>query len=125
LISDSILTQLPVPLLCISSTPRAPPRSAPASIATPSSSLVSATEWTLRIGERSVDQNPMAGIGNIGELSDIVAVQQIVEIVLPPAGPDAFVRGAFVYAGMLPQSSVRDYRDGRVKPNATNTVSRG
>src|SRR5215472_3673649 len=44
LISDSMLTQFPVPLLCISRTPRAPPRSAPASSATPSSSLVSATE---------------------------------------------------------------------------------
>jgi hypothetical protein len=45
----------------------------------------------LRISERSVDQDPVAGIGHIGELSDIVAAQQIVEIVLPPARPDAFV----------------------------------
>jgi hypothetical protein len=45
----------------------------------------------LRIGERSVDQDPVAGIGHIGELSDIVAAQKIVEIVLPPARPDAFV----------------------------------
>ncbi len=48
----------------------------------------------LRIGERSVDQYPVTGIGHIGELSDIVAAQQIVEIVLPPARP-----GALVYAG--------------------------
>src|SRR5438105_4772113 len=46
LIKDSMLTQLPVPLDCISRTPRAPPRSAPASSATPSSSVVNATEWT-------------------------------------------------------------------------------
>jgi hypothetical protein len=86
------LTQLPVPLLCIKRTPRAPPRSAPASIATPSSSLVSTTEWTSgSASDRSIDQDPVAGIGHIGELSDIVAAQKIVEIVLPPDRPDAFV----------------------------------
>jgi hypothetical protein len=45
----------------------------------------------LRIGERAVDQNPVPGIGHISELSDIVSPQQIIEIVLPSAGPDAFV----------------------------------
>jgi hypothetical protein len=43
LVSDSMLMQLPTPLLCSSKTPRAPPRSAPASNATPSS-VVKATE---------------------------------------------------------------------------------
>ena len=45
----------------------------------------------LRIGERSVNQDAVAGIGHLGELSDIVAAQQIIEIVLPPARPDALV----------------------------------
>jgi hypothetical protein len=44
----------------------------------------------LRVGQGSVDQNPVAGIGHIGELSDVVAAQQIVEIVLPPVRADAF-----------------------------------
>ncbi len=46
LISDSMLMQLPTPLDCISSTARAPPRSAPAISATPSSSVVRAMERT-------------------------------------------------------------------------------
>ena len=46
----------------------------------------------LRIGERAVYQDPVAGIGHVGELSDIVAAQQIVEIVLPAARLDALVR---------------------------------
>jgi hypothetical protein len=55
LISESMLTQLPTPLLWASSTPRAPPRSAPARSATPSSSVVSATEWTSgSASERSI-----------------------------------------------------------------------
>jgi hypothetical protein len=36
-------------------------------------------------------QLPVAGIGHIGELSDIVAAQQITKIVLQPARHDAFV----------------------------------
>jgi hypothetical protein len=73
----------------------------------------------LRIGERSVDQNAVAGIGDIGELSDIVAAQQIVKIVPPSARPDAFVD-----AGCSLKSSVRDYCDGRMKPSATTTANR-
>ena len=38
-----MLMQLPTPLDCISSTPRWPPAQAPASSATPSSSVVSGT----------------------------------------------------------------------------------
>ena len=41
--SDSMLMQLPTPLDCSSRTPRSPPSHAPASIATPSSSVVSVT----------------------------------------------------------------------------------
>jgi hypothetical protein len=36
-----MLMQLPTPLLCMRSTPRSPPSQAPASIAMPSSSVVS------------------------------------------------------------------------------------
>jgi hypothetical protein len=39
----SMLTQLPTPEDCISNAPRAPPSHAPASTATPSSSVVSVT----------------------------------------------------------------------------------
>ncbi len=39
-VSDSMLMQLPTPLDCINSTPRWPPAQAPASSATPSSSVV-------------------------------------------------------------------------------------
>src|SRR5262249_55175047 len=46
LIRESMLMQLPTPLDCISSTARAPPRSAPAISATPSSSVVSGIECT-------------------------------------------------------------------------------
>ena len=42
-VSDSMLMQLPTPLDCISSAPRWPPSQAPASSATPSSSVVSGT----------------------------------------------------------------------------------
>ncbi len=42
-VSENMLTQLPTPLLCIRSTPRWPPSQAPASSATPSSSVVSGT----------------------------------------------------------------------------------
>jgi hypothetical protein len=42
-ISDSMLTQLPTPLDCISSAARWPPSQAPAASATPSSSVVSDT----------------------------------------------------------------------------------
>jgi hypothetical protein len=42
-VSESMLTQLPTPLLCIRRTPRSPPSHAPASSATPSSSVVSGT----------------------------------------------------------------------------------
>ncbi len=42
-LSDSMLTQLPTPELCISNTPLAPPIQAPTSMATPSSSVVSVT----------------------------------------------------------------------------------
>ena len=79
--------QLPTPLRCISRTPRAPPRSAPASSATPSSSVVSATECTSGIGQRAVDQDAMPGIRHIGELRDVVAAQQIVELVLQLTEP--------------------------------------
>jgi hypothetical protein len=41
--SDSMLTQLPTPLDCISSAERSPPSQAPAASATPSSSVVSTT----------------------------------------------------------------------------------
>ena len=41
--TDSMLMQLPTPLLCISSTPFCPPSQAPKSWATPSSSVVSVT----------------------------------------------------------------------------------
>jgi hypothetical protein len=43
LASDSMLTQLPSPLDCISSAERSPPSQAPAASATPSSSVVSTT----------------------------------------------------------------------------------
>src|SRR5438477_6463619 len=43
--SESMLMQLPTPLLCISSTPRSPPSQAPASMAMPSSSVVSITDF--------------------------------------------------------------------------------
>ena len=42
-VSESMLTQLPTPLLCIKRTPRWPPSQAPARSATPSSSVVSGT----------------------------------------------------------------------------------
>jgi hypothetical protein len=35
------------------------------------------------IGERAVDQDPVGGIRHTSELGDIVAAQQVVEIVLP------------------------------------------
>jgi hypothetical protein len=55
----------------------------------------------LRIGERSVDHDPVAGIGHIGKLSDIVAAQQIVEIVLPSARCVAFAHaGCSLHAGI-------------------------
>src|SRR6516164_4712715 len=41
LASDSVLMQLPTPLLCISRTPRSPPSQAPAKMPMPSSSVVS------------------------------------------------------------------------------------
>jgi len=82
-ISDSMLMQLPVPLLCTNRTGRAPPKSAPASSATPSSSVGQCDRMRLRIGERPVDQKPVAGIRHIGELSDIVPAQQVIEFVLP------------------------------------------
>ena len=79
-----MLMQLPAPLDCISSTPRAPPRSAPASIATPSSSVVSATEWTSgSASERSIRTRCPAS-GHVGELGDVGRPQLIVEAVLPP-----------------------------------------
>jgi hypothetical protein len=37
----------------------------------------------LRVGERAVDQHPVAGIRHIGELGDVVAAQQIIERILP------------------------------------------
>jgi hypothetical protein len=35
------------------------------------------------VGERAVDQDAVAGIRDIGELRDVMAAQQIVELVLP------------------------------------------
>ena len=35
------------------------------------------------IGKRAVDENAVAGIGHVGELGDVVAAEQIVELVLP------------------------------------------
>ena len=78
--------QLPAPLYCINKTPRAPPRSAPAISATPSSSVVSATELHARIGQRAVDQDAVPGIRHIGELGDVVAAQQLVKLVRPAPG---------------------------------------
>ncbi len=45
-IRDSMLTQLPTPLDCISRTARCPPSQAPAAMATPSSSVVSTVAAT-------------------------------------------------------------------------------
>src|SRR5256885_12630271 len=82
LIRDSMLMQLPVPLDCIKRTPRAPPRSAPAKRHT---LFLCGQRDRLRagIGERAVDQDAVAGIRHIGELRDVVAAQQVVELVLP------------------------------------------
>jgi hypothetical protein len=41
--SENMFTQLPTPLLCISSTARSPPSQAPLTTPTPSSSVVSTT----------------------------------------------------------------------------------
>ena len=35
------------------------------------------------VGQRPVDQDPVPGIGDVGELRDVVAAQQVVDLVLP------------------------------------------
>ncbi len=40
----------------------------------------------VRVGERAVDQDAVAGVGHIGELRDLVLAQQVVDLVLPGRG---------------------------------------
>jgi hypothetical protein len=81
LIKDSIFLQFPVPLDCISKTPRAPPEIGPGE---QRDALLSRQchRMNLWVGQRAVDQRLMAGIRNIGELGDIVPAQQRIERVV-------------------------------------------
>jgi hypothetical protein len=66
-----MLMQLPVPLLCINKTPRTTEISA----GEQGHSFLFGGQgdgMRLRISQRAVDQNPMAGIRDISELSDVV-----------------------------------------------------
>ena len=66
--SDNMLTQLPTPLDCISSTARSPPSQAPAASATPSSSVVSTVVLISGSACAQLDQPGMTGVGHIGDL---------------------------------------------------------
>ncbi len=82
-ISDSMLTQLPTPLDCISSAERWPPSQAPAASAMPSSSVVSATSRMSGIGLAARDQPRMAGVGHVADLADVGALEHLEQLVLP------------------------------------------
>ena len=37
----------------------------------------------IRVGQRAIDERPVSGVRNIGELRDVVFTQQIIELVRP------------------------------------------
>ena len=78
-----MFTQLPTPLDCIRSTPRWPPAQAPASSATPSSSVVSGIRAHRGRAQHALDQLRMPGIRHIGHLTDIEALQNRKDILRP------------------------------------------
>jgi len=80
-----MFTQLPTPLDCISSTPRWPPAQAPASSATPSSSVVSAIP-RIEAPQHALDQLRMPGIRHVWHLSDIEALQNRKNLLRPGGG---------------------------------------
>ena len=101
--SDSMLMQLPTPLDCSGQTPRSPPSHAPASIATPSSSVVSVTTRVFGIGLEGTDQTAVAGVRHHRDLANAGVLQHAIDLrpamsagpapprsvilLLPPSGP--------------------------------------
>ena len=100
--------QLPTPLLCISSTPFSPPSQAPASSATPSSSVVSLTTRMALVFFAQLDQARVPGVGDDRHLAHAGRLEQRVHLV----GPGGF-------GGFFHLDSVNERRERRAGTDHT------
>ena len=72
------------------------------------------------IGERAIDENAVAGIGHVGELGDVVATEQIVELMLP-AGAGLGIERCVHSLLLTPRSTVAIRCHARESGHPVNT----